>query len=79
MRTLLGGGRVLAGPRFASADWVVVQDRSIAATGSGDEPPCDRRIDLDGAIVVPAFCDAHVHLPATGDRKSTRLNSSHRL
>jgi predicted amidohydrolase YtcJ len=66
MRTLLGGGTVLAGPGFESADWVLLQDRSIAATGSGDEPACDRRIDLDGATVVPAFCDAHVHLPATG-------------
>src|SRR3712207_4747769 len=25
-----------------------------------------RRVDLDGAVLLPAFCDAHVHLPATG-------------
>jgi predicted amidohydrolase YtcJ len=39
---------------------------TVEATGTGPHPAATRRIDLDGAVVVPAFCDAHVHLPATG-------------
>jgi predicted amidohydrolase YtcJ len=38
----------------------------VLATGTGSAPGADRRVDLDSAVVVPAFCDAHVHLPATG-------------
>lgn len=33
---------------------------------AADRPPADRVIDLEGGTLVPAFCDAHVHLPATG-------------
>jgi predicted amidohydrolase YtcJ len=43
--------------------------RRGAATGGGNErglPATDRRVDLDGGTLIPAFCDAHVHLPATG-------------
>jgi predicted amidohydrolase YtcJ len=63
--TLFGGGRIhtLAAP----ADWVLVDAGSIAATGEGsDRPAADRTVDLAGAALVPAFCDGHVHLPATG-------------
>ncbi len=48
------------------ADWVLVDGGAIASAGAGDPPPADETIDLDGATLVPAFCDAHVHLPATG-------------
>jgi predicted amidohydrolase YtcJ len=58
IRTLVGD---------ATADWVLVEDDVIAATGSdGDRPHADRQIDLDGLTLTPAFCDGHVHLPATG-------------
>jgi predicted amidohydrolase YtcJ len=45
---------------------MLVEGRTVVATGMEDAPSADRRVDLDGAIVVPAFCDAHVHLSATG-------------
>lgn len=65
MSLLFTGGRVLTpgGP----ASWALVEDGAIAATGAADqEPSADRRFDLDGGVLLPSFCDAHVHLPATG-------------
>jgi predicted amidohydrolase YtcJ len=62
---LFTGGRVITpgGP----ADWVLVEDGTITGTGAAaDAPRADRRVDLDGGVLLPAFCDAHVHLPATG-------------
>ncbi|MFN2489032.1 MAG: amidohydrolase [Actinomycetota bacterium] len=64
--TLFDGGRIrtMAG---RPADWVLVDDATVVATGhAADAPGCDRHVDLQGATLVPAFCDAHVHLPATG-------------
>lgn len=66
--TLFYGGPI----RTAAAgspvpDWVLVAGGRIAATGRGsDRPAASRTVDLGGRVLVPAFCDAHVHLPATG-------------
>jgi predicted amidohydrolase YtcJ len=50
-----------------NAQWVLVEDGRIGATGPSDErPPADIVVDLGGGTLVPGFCDAHVHLPATG-------------
>ena len=50
-----------------TAGWLLMKDESVAATGRpGDEPAADRTIDMDGATLIPGFCDAHVHMPATG-------------
>ena len=49
------------------ADWVLVEDGLIRGTGrTSDQPTTAAVVDLQGATLVPAFCDAHVHLPATG-------------
>lgn len=32
----------------------------------GDLPASDRVVDMEGGALIPGFCDAHVHLPATG-------------
>jgi predicted amidohydrolase YtcJ len=49
------------------ADWVLVSAGVVAGFGpSSDMPAADRVIDLEGGTLVPAFCDAHCHLPATG-------------
>ena len=53
-------------PGGAFADWLLIDGSVVAAVGNGDPPPADRTVDLDGATLIPAFCDAHVHLPATG-------------
>ncbi|MEP6598073.1 MAG: amidohydrolase family protein [Actinomycetota bacterium] len=46
----------------ADVAWVGALDRADAATFLG----ADRTIDLDGALITPAFVDAHVHATAAG-------------
>lgn len=65
MRTSFVNGRVITGAG-AAADWVVVEDGVIVAAGTGEAPAAERRVDLGGAVLAPAFRDGHVHLPATG-------------
>lgn len=64
--TLFHNGTIRRLPGKGTAEWLVVGDRKVVAIGSGEPPAADRRTDLDGGTVVPAFRDAHVHLPATG-------------
>jgi predicted amidohydrolase YtcJ len=46
---------------------MLVRGGSIAWLGdSGDAPAADRRVDLDNALVTPAFVDAHLHATDTG-------------
>jgi predicted amidohydrolase YtcJ len=49
-----------------SVGWVLTEDGRVAATGWEDAPAADRQVALDGGVLVPAFRDGHVHLPATG-------------
>jgi predicted amidohydrolase YtcJ len=48
--------------------WAVqVADGRIAWSGPrGDAPPSDRQVAGEGALLTPAFVDAHVHATATG-------------
>jgi len=64
--TLYRGG-VLHCPADPSATALLVSGGRIAWLGiDGDAPPADRVVDLDGALVTPAFVDAHVHATDTG-------------
>ncbi|WUJ12198.1 amidohydrolase family protein [Actinoplanes sp. NBC_00393] len=46
---------------------MVTDGAAIAWLGpSGDAPAADRTVDLDGALVTPAFVDAHLHATDTG-------------
>jgi predicted amidohydrolase YtcJ len=61
------GGAVRAGGGGERRDWLLVEGERIAASGTGSDPPrADRTVELEGAALLPAFCDAHVHLLATG-------------
>lgn len=63
---LFRGGRVYSGadPRATA---VLVRDDHIAWLGADTEAPAaDEVVDLDGALVTPAFVDAHVHATDTG-------------
>lgn len=66
MTTVFRGGPILRLPGGATADWLLVAGEQVQAIGEGDAPSADRTVDLDGGTLMPAFCDAHVHLPATG-------------
>ncbi len=66
MTTLFTNGALLRLPGGARAEWLLVSDGAIAAVGSGEAQAADDTVDLDGGYLLPAFCDAHVHLPATG-------------
>ena len=64
--TLYSGGRVYsaADPRARA---LLVRAGRIAWLGpSSDAPPADVTVDLGGALVTPAFVDAHVHATDTG-------------
>ena len=65
MTILFTGGTVVTPEGLR--DWALAEDGKISSTGlSGDVPVADHTLDLAGAFLVPGFCDAHVHLPATG-------------
>ncbi|WP_238011020.1 amidohydrolase family protein [Dactylosporangium sp. AC04546] len=67
MRTLYRGGRVLT-PADPFATALLVDGDRIGWLGPDQDAPAgaDRVIDLGGALVTPAFVDAHVHTTATG-------------
>ncbi|MFN2389742.1 MAG: amidohydrolase [Actinomycetota bacterium] len=65
--TLFTGGAIHTFGAPEPSGWLLVDDGVVVGSGArGDEPAAERRIDLAGASLVPGFCDAHVHLPATG-------------
>lgn len=70
VRTLLRGGAVYS-PHDPSATALVVEDETISFIGSDEAAVAwagdvDSSVDLDGALVTPAFVDAHVHVTETG-------------
>ncbi|MEU8263808.1 amidohydrolase [Micromonospora sp. NPDC048999] len=64
--TLYRGG-ILHCPADPRATALLVRDGRIAWLGEdADAPSADRVVDLAGALVTPAFVDAHVHATDTG-------------
>ncbi|BCJ58259.1 imidazolonepropionase [Micromonospora endophytica] len=48
---------------------LLIEEGEVAWVGSAaDAPAADRRIDADGAAVLPGFVDSHAHLVFAGDR-----------
>jgi predicted amidohydrolase YtcJ len=67
-RVFLRGGRVYA-PAGPPATALLVDGETIASIGAdptGVTDAADAVVDLDGALVTPAFVDAHVHATSTG-------------
>jgi hypothetical protein len=63
-------------PRAPSATAVAVRGGRIAAVGADDDilalaGPDTRRIDLQGAFVLPGLIDAHGHVASLGERLSS--------
>jgi predicted amidohydrolase YtcJ len=73
-RLVLRGGRVLGASADVGATAVAVEDGRIALVGSDDQAAgwigtgsdAPDVVDLDGALVAPAFVDSHVHTVRTG-------------
>lgn len=68
MTTLYRGGRILT-PAQPAATAVAVADGVVAWVGdddAGSRLGADETVDLGGALVTPAFVDAHVHTTSTG-------------
>lgn len=71
MRTLYLNGIVYS-PAARDATALLVDDTDVVWVGALDRADtsgflaADRTVDLDGALVTPAFVDAHVHATATG-------------
>jgi predicted amidohydrolase YtcJ len=64
--TLYRGGRLYS-PADPRATAMLVRGEQIAWLGPDAEAPAaDAVVDLDGALVTPAFVDAHVHATDTG-------------
>jgi predicted amidohydrolase YtcJ len=62
VRTLYRNGRIYPG----AATSLVTDDGRIAWIGTDPPDSMDRSVDLGGALVTPAFVDAHVHATAAG-------------
>lgn len=68
--TLYRGGRLHC-PADPRATALLVRDGLIAWVGvDADAPRADRVVELDGALLTPAFVDAHVHATDTGLARS---------
>jgi len=62
VRTLYRNGQIHPGGATA----LVTDGGRIAWIGADPPGPADRSVELDGALVTPAFVDAHVHATAAG-------------
>lgn len=62
--TLFSGGRVHQGAGKSPAGWALVEGGRVREVGYGVPPviPEATAWDLQGGALVPAFCDAHLHL-----------------
>ena len=70
MRTLFCGGPVYT-PADPNAQAMLVEDGTLAWVGSRQAASAmasgaDQVVDLGGALVTPAFVDAHAHVTETG-------------
>ncbi len=43
-------------------EYILIRGNKIEKLGKGNLPSEPRKIDLKGALVLPAFCDSHTHL-----------------
>lgn len=66
VRTLYRGGPVYS-PATPGATALLTEGERVTWLGdAADAPAADTVLDLDGALVTPAFVDAHVHATDTG-------------
>ncbi len=54
--------------------WIAVEDGRIVDFGEGEAPAGGERIDAEGGMVLPAFCDSHTHIVYAGSREGEFLD-----
>jgi len=62
VKTLYRASLVRTSSRPADGEWILVDGRHVERVGTGPPPSADRTVELPGAVLVPGFIDAHVHL-----------------
>lgn len=69
MKTLIFGGKIITMEEPLYAEAVIVEDEVITAVGSEKElieKYCPQeKINLNGAVMIPAFIDPHSHFTQT--------------
>jgi len=65
-RTLYRAGRVYSATDPAATALLAADGRIEWLGAAVDAPLADRTVDLDGALITPAFVDAHIHATDTG-------------
>jgi imidazolonepropionase len=50
--------------------YLVIQDGLVKEIGTGKAPVSDENIDLNSALVLPAFVDSHTHITFLGSRSN---------
>jgi N-acetylglucosamine-6-phosphate deacetylase len=58
---VFAGARVFTPAEAPPGTWVAVTGGRIEAVGTGDPPPADETLQLDGKVLAPGFIDLHVH------------------
>jgi N-acetylglucosamine-6-phosphate deacetylase len=53
--------RLILSDRIVDHGWLLIDDKSIQATGEGVPPDVDDRLDSNGGYLAPGFIDLHVH------------------
>jgi len=61
--------------------WLLIKDGKFHSWGSkqDDLPIADERIDAQGGMVFPAWCDSHTHIVYDGSRESEFVDKIHGL
>ena len=54
--------------------WIAVEEGRIVDFGEGAAPAGGERIDAEGGMVLPAFCDSHTHIVYAGSRDGEFLD-----
>lgn len=71
-------GEATAGLSAVNDAWIIVDEISgtIVEWGSGELPSGDFgcRIDAEGGMVIPSFCDSHTHIVYAGSREREFLD-----
>lgn len=68
-RTVLRGGRIFTADTDPARQWtdaLAIEGETIVAIGAEAAVGADEVVDLDGALVLPGFTDAHTHLLMMG-------------